>query len=98
MSDLDVIKAREQGMPKRTREDTAYCIRVWDEWAKYRRELDNAEIQPLATMDVSTLQHWLTYFILEVRKQNGSEYPPNILHHLICGIRHYLRQNGRPEL
>ena len=98
MSDSDVIKAREQAIPKRTREDTAYCIRVWDEWAKNRRELGNAEIQSLATMDASTLQHWLTYFILEVRKQNGSEYPPNTLHHLICGIMRYLRQNGRPEV
>ncbi len=98
LTDSDVVKAREQAIPKRTREDTAYCMRVWDEWAKSRRERGNAEIQPLATMDASTLQHWLTYFILEVRKQNGSEYPPNTLHHLICGIMRYVRQNGRPEV
>ena len=38
------------------------------------------------------------YFILEVRKQDGSEYPLNTLHHLICGIMRYLRQKGRLEL
>ena len=97
VSDLDVVKAHEQVIPKRTREDTAYCIRVWDEWTKCRLE-HGAQIQPLMTMDTSTLQHWLTYFILEVRKQNGSEYPPNTLHHLVCGIMRYLRQNGRPEI
>ena len=56
------------------------------------------EIQPLATMDAPTLQHWLTYFILQVRKENKSEYPSNTLHHLICGIMSYLKQNGRPEV
>ena len=91
MSDLDVVKAHELAIP---REDTAYCIRVWDEWPKSRIE-QGAEIQPLVTVDDSTLQHWLTYFILEVRKQNGSEYPPNTLHHLICGI---VCLNGRPEI
>ena len=91
MSDSDVIRAREQAI---LREDTAYCIRVWDEWAESRRERGNAEIQPLATINVSTFHHWLTYFISR-RKQNGSEYPPNTLHHLICGNMYYLRQNGK---
>ena len=55
-------------------------------------------MQPLLQMDTASLQYWLTHFILEVRKQNGSEYPPNTLHHLICGIMRFLRQNGRPEI
>ena len=40
------------------------------------------------------MKHWLTLFVLEVRKQNGTEYPPNTLHHIVCGIMRYLRQNG----
>ena len=71
MSDLDVVKAREQAIPKRTREDTAYCVRVWDEWTKSGIE-QGAEIQPLVTMDDSTLQHWLTHFILEESRMDPS--------------------------
>ena len=37
---------------------------------------------------------WLTLFVLEVRKQNGTECPPNTLHHIFCGIMRYLKQNS----
>ena len=50
----DVVKARQQAIPKRTREDAAYCIRVWEKWAKSRME-QGVEVQPLAKMDTSNL-------------------------------------------
>ena len=56
------------------------------------------QIQPLVLMDDAFLQYWLTHFIIEIRKQNGLEYPPNTLHHLVCGILRFLRQNRRPEV
>ncbi len=34
-------------------------------------------------------QHWLTRFILEVRKKDGSNFPPETLHHLCSGIVRY---------
>ena len=40
----------------------------------------------------------MTRFIPEVRKKNGEEYPPNTLHHLVCGIMRFLRQSGKPQL
>ena len=46
-------------------------------------------------MDAHSLQHWMTHFILEVRKKNSEEYPPNTLYHLVCGIMRFLRQNGK---
>ena len=85
MSDTDVVKARQQAVPKRTREDTAYCNRVWEGWAKSRMQY-GVQVQPLMSMDTLTLQYWLTDFILEVRKQNGLEYPPNTLHHLCVAL------------
>ena len=41
------------------------------------------------------LTHWLSHFTLEVRKRDGSEYPPNSLHHICAGIQRHLRGNGR---
>ena len=42
------------------------------------------------------MKHWLTLFVLEGRKQNETEYPPNTLHHIVCSIiiMRYLSQNG----
>jgi hypothetical protein len=50
-------------------------------------------------MDSHTLSEWLTRFVLEVRKVNGSEYPPNTLHHIVCGIlRHLKNSNNSSEI
>ena len=54
-------------------------------------------IPPLADLDNSELQRYLTHFILEIRKKDGNEFPPNSLHHLVCGLM-YLRHHGRPEV
>ena len=35
---------------------------------------------------------------MEVRKKDGSEYPHNTLHHLVCGIMCHLRISGQPSL
>ena len=37
-------------------------------------------------------------FILEVHKKDGSCYLPDTLHHIFCGIIHYLRQNGQADI
>ncbi len=42
------------------------------------------------------LQHWLTRFILEVRKKDATVYPPNTLHHIWCGLMRHMRWTGKP--
>ena len=39
----------------------------------------------------------MSRFVLEVRKRDGTEYPPNTLYHFICGLQHYIR-GSRPEV
>ncbi len=78
-SEEEVLEARKHAVPKRTSE---YCIRVWDAW----RESSGYVVPSILEMDTKILAHWLTRFVLEVRKVDGSEYPPNTLHPIICGI------------
>ena len=40
----------------------------------------------------------MSRFVLEVRKMNVFEYPPNTLHHLCCGLLRHIRQCGSPEI
>ena len=48
----------------------------------------------LKDITIPELNHWICYFILEVRKKDGTEFPPNTLHHICCGILRYLRISG----
>lgn len=33
-----------------------------------------------------------------MRKKDGTEFPPNSLHHIVCGLMRYLRANGQPSI
>lgn len=86
----EVVKARLQAVPKKTRQDTEYCVRVWDAW-RTNRNVHGPAVPSLLDMEQATLACWLTRFVLEMRKTDGTEYPPNIVHHIVCGVMHHLR-------
>lgn len=43
-------------------------------------------------MTSETLNYWMQRFVLEVRKQDGSEYPP--LYYIVGGLLRYLRDEN----
>ena len=96
----EVVAARKDSVPRKTQLDTKYCIKVWHDWRKYRNSVDTTSQvhEDFKRLDKKKLSFWLSCFILETRKQDGSEYPPNSLHHIVCGIMGYLRQNGQPDI
>ena len=50
----------------------------------------------LDVMSDEELNHTLSSFVCEVRKTDGSRYPPNTLHGIITSIQHFLKGNGKP--
>ena len=100
-TEAELAKARAQSIPQKTREDTAYCIRVWKDWSEFRSAATETIVPPLEHLSTSTqeLQHWLIRFISEIRKKNGSEYPATTLHHIVSGVMRHIRYNlGKPEI
>ena len=97
-TEAEIVQARTQGVPLKTQKDTKYCVGVWESWREYRNSTTGAAIAPLTELNHSELDHWLTRFILEVRKKDGSEFPPNSLHHICCGLMRHLRWNGQPSI
>ena len=97
-TDKEIREARKNAIPSSTQQDTKYCIRLWEDWTEHRQSSTGATIKPITDMSPIELQHWLTQFILEIRKRDGSEYTPNSLHHIIAGIMRHLRLNGQPSI
>ena len=94
----EIELARSKGVPCKTQQDTNYCIHLWNAWSVHHQATAGVRIPPLADLKIDELQHWFTRYILEVRKKDGGQFPPNTLHHLVCGITRYLRHHGQPEL
>ena len=44
------------------------------------------------------MQQWLSYFILELHKKDGSEFTPDSLDHICCGKMHHLRCKVQPAI
>ena len=78
--------AREAGIPKTTNADTKYCVGVFEEWKRYC-ETCGTTIPMLTCMTNKQMSHWMTCFILEARKRDGTVYPPNTVHHLVAGVQ-----------
>ncbi|XP_072348064.1 uncharacterized protein [Scyliorhinus torazame] len=90
-------------IPYNTRRATAWGIRAWDEWARNRNNYfmeNNAECcesslyVPVLSHEIThnELNFWLCHFVEEVRRRDGSFYPPNSLRLLCCSILRYLRE------
>ncbi len=72
VTDADVAKARVESVPKKTREDSSYCVKVWKDWASNRQQMSNVEIPPLEELDKQGLQYWLSRFLMEIRTKKGA--------------------------
>ncbi len=92
----DIENAIKTASPASTQKDTKYCARIWEDWVEHRAKSAGTAIPHLNNITLNELQHWLCSFVLEIRKKDGNEFPPNTLHHICCGIMRYIRINGIP--
>ena len=98
-SDEQVELAKVASVPFKTQKDTKWCIQIWKEWSGQRSCSSNdADIEDIISLGAAAQQKWLSRFVLEVRKKDGSPYPSESLYHIVCGILRYIRQNGKPEV
>ena len=37
-TDKEILDARVSGVPKKTQEDTQYCVKLWEDWCTHRRQ------------------------------------------------------------
>ncbi len=99
------VSAEEQQrlnrIPDKTKNATAWGIRVWNDWAAVRAAANSAEtdrllvITPLLEMPVKAdLAYWMGKFVLEARKADGMEYPPKTLYALVCCFKRHYEASG----
>ena len=71
-------------VPANTAADTRKCVCLFQEWAKERNlrfKEDKVPEDILVTDDHQSLCHWLCKFCTEIRKVDGTHYPPRSIQH-----------------
>ena len=81
VSDSAELELCATAVPTSTKAATNWGIWVWSDWANSRDADQQASsvlpvTTPLLELTPESLAYWLGKFVLEVRKQGGTQYPP----------------------
>ena len=71
---------------------------MWKEWRKHHQESTNSNIPEFGKLTPGDMNHWFQRFVLEIRKKDGTEYPPNSLLHICLGLFRHLRTTTNPNI
>lgn len=100
VSESDYRNTEKARISPNTVKATNLSVNVWTAWSEHRRRINVYNSPPhifiLAT-NPWDFNRWLCRFVLEVRRKDGKEYPPNTLHQLCCGVLCYARERV-PEI
>lgn len=101
VSDSEVRTHINNSIPANTKNRNAWSKRVFDSW-KCGRQIQHGEQwgeclkKELHMMTTDEKNYWFPKFLLEIRKQDGSFYPPKTLISILAGIQGHLTEMGQP--
>ena len=94
VTDREVLEKVKGHVPLSTKLVTQWAVKIWNEWKYSRQCATSTEIPPsLEQINNNELNHWLSKFIMEVRKQDGSCYNSGTLYSICSSIQRYIREN-----
>ena len=84
-------------VPKNTQKNDQWALRALTEWITERNKhcSDKCPMDILHTEDAESLAKWLSLFTIELRKKDGSKYPPATIHLILCALQRIMRQTNR---
>ncbi|XP_041350763.1 uncharacterized protein LOC121369771 [Gigantopelta aegis] len=73
-----------------TWKNTKQALGVFEDW----RDQQVDDIPDLTHFSVEDINKWLSRLLIEVRKADGSPYPPKSLYSILAELRRFCRENG----
>ena len=104
ISEVEIQAKIGDAVPKSTKYKEKWAVNLFENWRQQRNEkvsntggITDVNIlhNSLEVMSDEELNRSLALFVCEVRKANGSKYPPNTLHGMVASIQHYLKGKKR---
>ena len=93
----ELLQASKGVLPKNKLKNDKWAYRVFDDWVKERITICEEYRCPddlLKTSDAELLEKWVSYFEMEVRKKDGSKYPPSTIHLILCGLQTIMHRSS----
>ena len=97
LGEAELQERVRQSVPVATRYKDEWAVKTFENWRSNREKMalrDNSVAcfkTPLQNMTLDELNESISYFVFEVKKQDGTEYPANSLHGMVCAIQRYLK-------
>ena len=96
----DVFEEAAKGViPSNTKKSNLWALRTFESWMKQRNVRMPGDPVPSSILqchDKSAVCKFMRYFVLEVRREDGSQYPPSSIRSLLCGVNRILKDNEVP--
>ena len=90
-------KAARGVVPKNTESSTRWAVQNFESWASNRVLLGHPVPDGLLhSHDAGIVCKYLCLYVLETRKEDGTQYPPSTLRVLVSGLNRVLQQNKAP--
>ena len=93
INDNFIKKTMLERVPKNTIKKTNWGVRVFETWCLERQCTGS-----VVNMSDKDLDNYISQFVHEAVKRNGTPYPPNSLYQLVVSIQQHLRESGRPKV
>ena len=82
-------------VPDTTKSNTSWALRTFHSWHEWRNGIhpdDEVPEDVLTCGDAATLNRWLSLFVIEARKKDGSRYPFKTIDLLLAGLRRHMNE------
>ena len=91
ITEKDVNKVIADTKSKNTAFNTKWALGVFEQW-RAERNTDGDNVPSLSNMSKNELNCALARFVVACRKSDKSEFPPNSLYQICCGISRFLKE------
>ena len=89
----DIERQASKSVPENTQRKREWALSLLKKWSIHRKNI-NKPVKNINECSVSELNSLLSHFILEIRKENGEEYPGSTIYEILSCIQATLRDNG----
>ena len=97
-TEKEIAEAKDRAIPRKTMEDTNYCVTVWNQWCSHRATVNGDSTAPLKEISSAELACTMSNFVFVVRKRDGSEFPPDSIHHIVSGVQRFICWKNNPAI